>query len=84
VHLRLQPRARDRGEHPLAALRALRGRAERQGDPRPADQQVQGLRVRHHDQLRGGAGGHPVSQRVHAGEQGAPGVIQDEQQEGVK
>ena len=32
VHLCIQSRSRDWGEHPLAALRAVWGRAERQGD----------------------------------------------------
>ena len=81
MYLRLQPGPGDGGEHPVAAVRPLRRRPERQGDPRPADQQVQGLRLRHHDQLRREPGGHPVAQRVHPRQQGAPGQLQDQQQE---
>lgn len=79
VHLRVQPGAGDGGERAVAAVRAVRRRAEREGDPRPADQQVQGLRVHHHDQLRRGRGRDPVAQRLHAREQSAAGQFQDQQ-----
>ena len=53
---------------------------ERQGDPRFADEQVQGLRLRYNDQLRRVSRGDPVPQRVHARQQGAASQLQDEQQ----
>jgi hypothetical protein len=81
VHLRVQPGAGDRGERAVAAVRAFRRRAERQGDPRPADQQVQGLRLCHHDQLRRGRGRHSVAQRLHPRQPGAAGLLQDQQEQ---
>ena len=82
VHLRLQPRPGDRGERPLAAVRTIRRGAVSEGNPRPADQQVQGLRLRDDDQLRGGGRRHPVPQRLHPRQPGAPGQLQDEQEQG--
>ncbi|OWK49596.1 hypothetical protein RLOC_00005238 [Lonchura striata] len=79
VHLRLQPGARGGRERPVAALRALRRRHQRQGHPRLRHQQVQRLRLRHHDQLRGGGHGHRQPQRLPPGRPRAPGVLQDHQ-----
>ena len=42
---------------------------------------MQGVRLRDDDELRGGPGGHPVPQRLHPRQQGAAGLIQDQQQE---
>lgn len=83
MHLRLQSRPGDRGEHPLAALWAIRGRAERQGDQGPPNKQVQGIRICHHDKLRRGAGGYSVPERLHTGQQSAAGLLQDKQPEGL-
>ena len=60
----------------MAALRPVRGRPEREGHPRLRHVQVQGLRVRHHDPVRGGAHGHPEPERVHPGQPRATGVLQ--------
>ena len=84
VHLRLQPGTRHRGEHPLAALRPFRRRSEHQGHPRPSDEQVQGIRLRHHDQLRRVSGRNPVPQRLHPRQQGPAGQLQDQQTQNVK
>ena len=100
MYLRVQSGARDRGEHPLAALRTLRGGAECQGrisdgsllnsplscpgHPRFTDEQVQGLRLRHHDELRRGSRGHPVPQRLHPRQPCAAGLLQNQQGEGVR
>lgn len=78
--LRVQLGAGDGGKHPVAAVRTLRRRAERQGDPGPPDQQVQRVRLRHHDQLRRVFGRHPVAQRLHLGQPGPTGQLQDEQE----
>lgn len=64
VHLRVQPSSRDRGERALAIIRAIRRRAVRESDPRLADQQVQGLRIRYHDELRGGGGRNSEPERL--------------------
>lgn len=50
-----------------------------QGDPRSPDQQVQGVRFRHHDELRRGSGGYTDPQRIHPGQQSPPGLLQDQQ-----
>lgn len=67
VHLRVQLGAGDRGERAVAVVRAVRGRAERESNPRPADEQMQRVRLRDHDQLRRGRGGNTVAERLHAG-----------------
>lgn len=77
VHLRLQPGRRHRRQRPLAAVRPLRRCAERQSDPRLGHVQVQGLRLRHHDQLRGGRRRHPVAQRLRARRTSAPSQLQN-------
>ena len=74
----------------------------RSGDPRLADEQVQGLWLCHHDQLRGGSCCHPggsetqvvasilskfpfsVPQRLHSWQQGSSGLVQNQQQEGLR
>lgn len=81
VHLRLQSRTRDRGERAVAAVRAIRRSAIGQGDSRPADQQVQGLWLRHHDELRGGGSCHSEPQRLHPWQPSAPGELQDQQEQ---
>ena len=53
------------------------------GDPRPPDEQVQGIRVCDDDKLRRGARLHPVTERLHAWQQGPPGLLQDQQPEGL-
>lgn len=82
MHLCVQPRARDRGERALAAVRAVRRRPIGQGHTRPADEQVQGLRLRDDDQLRGGGRGYTEPERLHPGQPRAPGQLQDEQEQG--
>lgn len=79
MHLRLQPGPGDGGKCPLAAVRPVRSGPERQGDQGPADEQVQGLRLRHDDQLRRGRRCRPVPQRVHPRQPGTTGQLQDEQ-----
>ena len=72
------------------------------GDPRLADEQVQGLWFCHNDQLRGGSCCHPggsetqvvasiiskfsisVPQRLHSWQQGSSGLVQNQQQEGLR
>lgn len=83
VHLRLQPSTRDRGERPVAAFRTIRSRSKRQSDPRLADQQVQGIRLRHHDKLRRGRSGHPIAERVHVRQPGAASQLQNQQEQNV-
>lgn len=77
MHLRVQPGAGHGGERPLAAVRPVRRRAERQSDPRPADQQVQRIRLRHHDQLRRSPRCHPVAQRLHTRQPRPAGFVQN-------
>lgn len=77
VHLCLQPGARDGGKHLVAAFRAVRSRTKRESHPRPTNQQVQGLRLRHHDQLRRVSGGDPIAQRIHSGQQSTPSQLQN-------
>lgn len=52
VYICLQPGTRNRGERPVAVVWSLRCRAVGEGDPGSADEQVQGIRIRDHDQLR--------------------------------
>lgn len=66
VHLRVQPGPGDGGERSVAAVRSIRRRPERESNTRPANEQVQGLRLRHDDQLRRGGGRDTVAQRLHA------------------
>ncbi|XP_059907580.1 ELAV-like protein 1-B isoform X2 [Gadus macrocephalus] len=79
VHLHLQPRPGRRRGHPVADVRALRRRHQRQGHPRLQHQQVQGLRLCHHDELRGGGRGHLQPARLPTGGQDPAGVLQDQQ-----
>ena len=44
---------------------------------------MQGLWLRHHDELRRGLGGHPVPQRLHSRQQSPSGLLQDQQGQGV-
>lgn len=77
VHLRLQFGTRNRGERVVAAVRTVRGRSERQSDSRLANQQVQGIRLRHHDKLRRGRRSHTVPERVHVRQSGAASQLQN-------
>ncbi|XP_077356083.1 ELAV-like protein 2 isoform X2 [Festucalex cinctus] len=79
VHLRVQPGPRRRREHPVANVRAVRRRHQRQGHPRLQHKQVQRLRLRHHDQLRRGGRGHRQPERLPPGRPRAAGVVQDQQ-----
>ena len=66
MHFRLQSGTRHGRERPVAAFRSLWRCPERQSHSRPANQQVQGFRFRHHDQLRRSSRSHPVAQWLHA------------------
>lgn len=79
VSVRVQPGAGYRREPAVATVRTIRRGTVGEGDPRSADQQVQGLRLRHDDQLRRSVGRHTVAERLHAGQSGPAGVVQDQQ-----
>lgn len=68
MYICLQPSAGHGGIAPLAAVWTIRRRAERQSDPRPADQQMQRVRLCDHDQLRRVPGGDSKSKWLHARE----------------
>ena len=80
MHLRVQPGAGDGGERPLAAVRAVRRRPERAHHPRLRDAEVQGVRLRDDDELRGVADGDPEPERVRARKPRPPGVVQEAQE----
>jgi len=67
----------------VATFWTFRSCSECQGDQRPPDQQMQRIRVRNNDQLRGGPRRDPVAERLHAREQGTASLIQDEQPESL-
>jgi len=60
------------------------GIPEHQDHPRSADEQVQRLRLRHHDQLRRVLGRHPVPQRLHPRQPSPTSQLQDQQTQDVK
>ena len=51
VSVHLQPGPGDGGECAVAVVRTLRRRPEREGDAGLCHTEVQGIRIRHHDQL---------------------------------
>lgn len=55
----------------MAVVWSVRGRAVGEGDSRPEDEQVQGIRVRDDVRLRGGTVCDPEYKRVLVGQQGA-------------
>lgn len=81
MHLRVQLGRRHRRQRAVAAVRSVRGRAERESDPRLGHLQVQGVRLRDDDQLRGGGGRHPVAERLRARRPSAPSQLQNQQEQ---
>ena len=77
MHICLQFGARYGGERPMAAVWPVRCCPERQGDSRPADQQMQGLRLRNDDQLRRSTRGDPIAQRLYAWQPRPASLVQD-------
>merc|ERR1711911_317729 len=77
VYFRVQSGTGYGGKCPVAALRSLRRRPERQSHPRLANQQMQRLRIRHYDELRRSSRGYSVPQRLHAGQPRPPSVVQN-------
>ena len=77
MYFRVQSGTGYGGKCPVAALRSLRRRPERQSHPRLANQQMQRLRIRHYDELRRSSRGYSVPQRLHAGQPRPPSVVQN-------
>jgi len=79
LHIRVQSGPVHRRERPVAAVRTVRGGDQRQGDKRLSNAEVQRLRFRDDDELRGRADSRLFAQRIQAGRQSASSFVQKEQ-----
>jgi hypothetical protein len=72
-----QTNPRTRRKYLVAVIWPIWSCSKCQGDPWSADEQVQGIWICHHDQLRWKFGRHTVAQWLHPGKQSAPGQLQN-------